>query len=326
MLHSCTPETNKNLVLTSFQERDSCLRVLVATIAFGMGIDCKGVCRTIHFGPSKNIESYIQESGRAGRDGGQSISFILYKGLMLNHVDKDIKQYLKTDSCRRKCLLNSFDLKSKVNYPAPSHLCCDICAKECSCKNADCGDLTRFPHNPQDQEATFMSHGKSRNVNPDQHDKLLNLLNSYHKSLAQKVIESYALNFNYTNLKFLVGFSELQIDQVIKNCDKLFSIDDVTTYVEIWDNRHAHSVMQFVSQTFGDIPDDEMCYNQLDAEECQEDEDDFEDWNFILDDDDFCALAMDNLSTSLLDVSLNETIEDETINALEHMTLDTPEC
>ena len=48
----------------------------MATIAFGMGVDCKGVCRTIHFGPSKNIESYIQETGRAGRDGKQSVAFI----------------------------------------------------------------------------------------------------------------------------------------------------------------------------------------------------------------------------------------------------------
>jgi len=40
MLHSCTPDSNKEAVLNAFQKEDSPVRVLVATIAFGMGVDC----------------------------------------------------------------------------------------------------------------------------------------------------------------------------------------------------------------------------------------------------------------------------------------------
>jgi hypothetical protein len=110
-------------------------------------------------------------------------------------------------------------------------------------------------------------------------------------------MESSALNFSNTSLKFLIGFSELQIDQVIKNCDKLFSIDNVTTYVEIWDIKHAHSILQIVNQIFADVADAEIDYNQLlvDMQECLEDDDYFGDWNYILDDDDLCALVMENL-------------------------------
>ena len=37
-----------------------CVRVLICTIAFGMGVNCKGVKRGFHFGPSKSVEAYIQ--------------------------------------------------------------------------------------------------------------------------------------------------------------------------------------------------------------------------------------------------------------------------
>lgn len=78
MLHSCTPDRNKKVVLEAFQADNSPVRVLVATIAFGMGVDCKGVYRFINFGQSKNIEAYIQETGRAGRDTKQSAAYTLF--------------------------------------------------------------------------------------------------------------------------------------------------------------------------------------------------------------------------------------------------------
>lgn len=81
----------------------------------------------------------MQESGRAGRDGAQSTAFLLYQGMQLMHVDKDIKDYVKAKECRRKHLLSYFD----VEYPPldPLHLCCDNCSVSCKCGLEDCKPL-----------------------------------------------------------------------------------------------------------------------------------------------------------------------------------------
>ena len=98
MFHSCTPEANKNSILESFQQEHGAVRL--ATIAFGMDVDCKGVKTIIHYGPSKNLESYVQETGHVGRDRGESVAFLLYHGVLLNHVHSDIlMQMLLTLRC-----------------------------------------------------------------------------------------------------------------------------------------------------------------------------------------------------------------------------------
>lgn len=109
MLYLCSLEKNKEVVLNVFQREDFCVRVLVVIIVFGMGVDCKGVYRIVNFGLFKNIEVYIQEIGRVGRDGKQSVVFFVYYGLLFNYVDKDMKYYVKIGECRRKIFLCNFD-------------------------------------------------------------------------------------------------------------------------------------------------------------------------------------------------------------------------
>ena len=81
------------------------------------------IYHTIHFGPAKNVESYLQESGRAGGDGSQCTAYLLYQGVQLIHVDQDIKSYIKSNDCQRKQLLQYFDVDCSPQNPA--HLCCD---------------------------------------------------------------------------------------------------------------------------------------------------------------------------------------------------------
>ena len=68
MFSGCTRADVKDEILPRLSSESS-LRVVIATVAFGMGFDCLDVRRIIDWGPPSDIESYIQEDGRAGRNG-----------------------------------------------------------------------------------------------------------------------------------------------------------------------------------------------------------------------------------------------------------------
>ena len=88
---------------------NSKLLIIVATVAFGMGLDCPDVRRIIHWGPPEDIEMYLQETGRAGRDGSQAYA-ILYRISRVKHVDRYMREYSQnTEQCRRNLLLEQFD-------------------------------------------------------------------------------------------------------------------------------------------------------------------------------------------------------------------------
>jgi ATP-dependent DNA helicase RecQ len=66
MYTACTHPAVKEQVVDEICDALSKLRVVIATIAFGMGLDCPDVRRGIHWGPSEDIEMHLRKTGRAG--------------------------------------------------------------------------------------------------------------------------------------------------------------------------------------------------------------------------------------------------------------------
>lgn len=313
MLHSCTPAANKDNILQSFQLKRGTIRVLIATIAFGMGVDCKAVHNIIHIGPPKSIEAYMQETGRAGRDGSPSMAYMLYKGILLNHVDANMKMYVKSDTCRRVTLLQHFD--SSLKKPAILHQCCDNCSKMCDCGMDGCNVYAKYP--VKRTELKPVDPLQRREITPDKKQQVEEELQKYRKSLVRELTNINGVEVkSLTSITFMLGFSDYQVQQVLDNLDKLLTLPSIVEHVEIWHMRHARKILSIIQCVFGDIHEGTEDLSK-DFNSDYDDDDEFDNeylnnWSQIMDDDMF-EMALDNLpftetDNSFVDDKLNVSL------------------
>ncbi|MDI6757081.1 MAG: RecQ family ATP-dependent DNA helicase, partial [Endomicrobiia bacterium] len=167
------------------------VEIVVATIAFGMGIDKSNVRYVIHCDMPKSIEGYYQETGRAGRDGLKSdcILFFSYGDKIkheyfINQIENEqyrqiaykkmrgMLDFCTSKECRRKYLLNYFGEKYDI------HNCntCDICAPS---EKADAVSYLKSEVKISKDKKSFFEH-------PEYDQKLFEILRLLRKEIANK--------------------------------------------------------------------------------------------------------------------------------------------
>jgi len=136
--HAGMPADERARIQEAFLRDD--VRIMCATIAFGMGIDKSNVRWVMHYNLPKNLESFYQEIGRAGRDGLAADTYLFYSfadvmmwkdmlsenapanlGLQLAKLER-MQQFAEAHSCRRQILLSYFS--EDLREPCGN---CDVC-------------------------------------------------------------------------------------------------------------------------------------------------------------------------------------------------------
>ena len=229
---ACTALSVRKNIVSSFTDLDGVLRVVFATTAFSMGLDSPNIRKVIHWKSPNDVEEYVQETGRSGRDGECTIA-VLYYGKSDGYSDKlsaEMKHYINNSVvCRRELLMSTFGDPSQVPKPSKLHLCCDICAKRCQC-----GHCTNIIASLQLESVDLCELAETESLSPPSPKR--HVPKAIRDAMKQEM-ERYRYEFcmqspqpNATlivGLELSTGLSDRLITNIVKQCHEISEEQDV---------------------------------------------------------------------------------------------------
>lgn len=268
MYHSCTEEQRKEKVMEDFTKAGSFIRVLIATVAFGMGVHVEELYNVLHYGPARDVDDYFQETGRIGRDGKQSYATLLkFPGCFAAcKVHERMKDYMETTQCRRQLLLNHYEVS--VPSQVIQHLCCDNCSDKCDCSSDSCnadvtkGWLAKHLMRPSASTETPQHfHPQMRTVTDSQRVELQQKVEAYRDSLLQGQEDAM-----YSGIDMTSGISVSLISTIVQNCHLICSYEDLLKY-PFFNDTDAKEIWNVITETLGtEFSSDIVCDTDSDSE------------------------------------------------------------
>ena len=244
MFHHNTLTKHKDRVTSSLYEPSGVCRVVFATNALGMGVNFKDIRYVVHYGPPRCIEDFVQEIGRAGRDGEKAVSALFFQGKHLKKCDKAVKAYVKANTCLRNILLEEFEEK----VTSGNHTCCLSCHLNCHCSSEEkCEVDVPFQHHTICFSAKKSADMPKRKTTLEQRKLLEQLLLDKQNELAAKC------PVYYMSSECTTGFSTNLIKSVLKHCKYIFNAEYIMDNLPVFKKEHAYDILHMVKDTFEDF-------------------------------------------------------------------------
>lgn len=129
MYHASTDSKSQERICRNFSTEGSKLRCVVATIAFGLGVDIADIDQVIHWGCPSDVLCYWQETGRCAMDGrpGKAIMYLPPFSVNKRWVDEDMRDLVQSSRCIRKSVLNTLFVHGMEKDNVQVMSCCSVC-------------------------------------------------------------------------------------------------------------------------------------------------------------------------------------------------------
>ena len=241
--HAHTHSKYKERVLSSFKSLSGTIRVVIATTAFGMGVNFPDVKYIVHAGPERSLVDYIQAAGRAGRNGERAHDVVIYHGNQLAQCAVDVKEFVPTDGCIREALFRNFS--SNVLRVQPLHDCCSNCAAHCNCQQENCEELLPF---------LKPTGGEEENLNLRESDVTSEERKTFKKALMEEKARLDLGQQSVFEAALAHGFSTELVRAVTADCEHIFTVDYLTENLPIFNIKHAVTILEYIHEIFEDIP------------------------------------------------------------------------
>jgi len=245
--HSRQSKNMKEEIIKDVTSENPIQRLLLVTIAFGMGIDPPCVERVIHFGVPRKMEHYHQETGRAGRNGKFATATMFYNSndiaANLEGMDDSIRHLCRNQNlkCRREIILNYVNFSLKRDRQ-PLHLCCDICRKRCKCDiclSSDLHDSLSEVTCDEGRTPVDEGHHVAPLISVRQKEEIKKRLLEYKETLGK------ASRFGS---RPATGFTDDLIEMVCDKAKLLVSREAVQQYLPVWKDSHTDSIFRIVQE------------------------------------------------------------------------------
>ena len=243
---ACTALDVRQNIIASFTKSDGNLRLVFATVAFSMGLDSPNVHRIIHWNAPSDLEMYVQESGRGGRDGQDAVAVLYCSGKDKN-INEDMKLYCRnTSTCRRLMLMSAFGISSEIKQPSVPHKCCDICSRTCNCFECTSVLLSFESCTPDDligdNDLPISTERSIRRVPKSTHNKLREDVVAYRLSSCMNL--SCPTAALMVGVEICSGINNSMIDRIVSDCTQITSLSDLTNLgVPV---HHAHNILPII--------------------------------------------------------------------------------